>query len=56
MLPPLGSIPFSATAHDEHNWSMTSGVQWNVNRHWVVTAEAGFANRTQAIVGITYRF
>ena len=46
-LDPLGKVPFGVEVEDEHNWGWLAGVQWDLNRHWSLTAEAGLATASR---------
>ena len=57
---PLGDVTtlaFRISQRNKDRWNGLLGFNWDMNKHWSVMAEAGFAgSRENFIAGATYRF
>lgn len=54
--PPLGTVNFQADVEDEAPWSYLVGGQYEISEKWILSAEIGFGDRTQVLLGTTFRF
>ena len=51
------TVQYSLDKRQKNLWNLLAGAQWQINKHWMIRAEAGFlAARTQFLGGIQYRF
>ena len=54
--PPIGTIQFQADVEDEAPWSYVVGGEYRISDQWILSAEIGFGDRTQVLLGTSYRF
>jgi hypothetical protein len=56
----VGSLPsavqFQATVKDKTSWSFIVGGELFLSKHWSITAEGGFGDRQQILIGTAFRF
>jgi hypothetical protein len=51
------TVQYSLSKRPKNMWNMVAGAQYQINKHFMIRAEAGFlASRTQFIGGLQYRF
>lgn len=51
------TVQYSMDKRPKDKWSFIVGSQFQLNKHWMVRAEAGFlSSRTQFLTGLQYRF
>lgn len=51
------TVQYSMDKRPKDKWNFILGSQFQLNKHWMIRAEAGFlSSRTQFIMGLQYRF